>query len=407
MKKHILIHSIAFFPDGVSTAYLYNDLAYGFKKNGYKVSIITSTPHYNFSGKFQAKKKFFGIYFESNYKGMKVYHVPLRKHKSIIIRLILFLKWHFISLVLSLFLKNINYIISPSPPLTIGLISILIGKIKKAKVIYNVQEIYPDLLINQGGLKSKILILALKKLEKFVYDYSNVVVTIHDQFYKQIYDRFLLPSKLKIIPNFVDEKIFNPKNKTSKLPDVFLKYKNYIKVIYAGNIGYFQDWEPVFYTANKVKKLNIIFFIIGEGVEKDKIKEKIKKENISNIKLFSYQKREKMPSIINMGDIHFITIKKKLEKQGFPSKVYTIMACKKPLIVISGIKTPIYDFLENKKCSILITNNRNYNFYQGILNLYNNKNLRLKLGKNGYSFISKNYTKKIIINKYLDLLEKI
>jgi hypothetical protein len=46
-RKKILIHSLVFSPDGVSTAYLYNDIALGFKEAGYEVVVLTTTPHYN------------------------------------------------------------------------------------------------------------------------------------------------------------------------------------------------------------------------------------------------------------------------------------------------------------------------------------------------------------------------
>ena len=46
MKK-ILIHTIVFSPDGVSTAYLYNDIALSFRSKGYEVVVLTTTPHYN------------------------------------------------------------------------------------------------------------------------------------------------------------------------------------------------------------------------------------------------------------------------------------------------------------------------------------------------------------------------
>ena len=75
--------------------------------------------------------------------------------------------WHIFSFFFALTLRNINFILSPSPPLSIGFISILIAKIKRAKSIYNVQEIYPDLLINHGSIKSKILIIILKKFTEF------------------------------------------------------------------------------------------------------------------------------------------------------------------------------------------------------------------------------------------------
>ena len=46
-KKKILIHSLIFSPDGVSTAYLYNDIALRFQKEGYDVVVLSTTPHYN------------------------------------------------------------------------------------------------------------------------------------------------------------------------------------------------------------------------------------------------------------------------------------------------------------------------------------------------------------------------
>ena len=64
-KKRILIYSLVFSPDGVSTAYLYNDLVLGFKDKGYDVSVLTSTPHYNPTKESLEKqpleKKFFGL----------------------------------------------------------------------------------------------------------------------------------------------------------------------------------------------------------------------------------------------------------------------------------------------------------------------------------------------------------
>lgn len=407
MKKNILIHSIAFAPDGVSTAYIYNDLAYGFKKSNFEVTVLTSTPHYNFNESFEAKKFYFGLFYVSNYKGIKVIHVSLKKHKSIILRIMLFIKWHLVSFIIGLFINKVDFILSPSPPLTIGIISILIGKIKNAKIIYNVQEVYPDLLINQGGLKSKIIINVLKKIENIVYNYSDSIITIHDQFYYQIKDRVKDLNKLRIIPNFVDTSLYKPGPSYSYLPKEFKIYKNKMTVLYAGNIGYFQDWEPVFYAASKLKNLNIEFIIIGEGVRKSYLEKRIEKEKISNIKVHSYQKRNYMPAIVNMGDIHFISIEKKLEKEGFPSKVYTVMACKKPLIVISGKDTPIYKFLLPKKCSILITENRNENFYKAVLKMYNDNLFRKKLGNNGYNEIIQYFTKEKIINEYVNLVNKL
>ena len=161
-RKKILIHSIVFSPDGVSTAYLYNDIALGFRNAGYEVVVLTSTPHYNLVEgtliKQPLNKKLFGLFYESDFNGIRVIHVSLKKYKSTIIRILSFIYWHFLSLIIGLSIKSVNFVLSPSPPLSIGFVSILIAKKNRAKFIYNVQEIYPDLLIKNGALKSSLII---------------------------------------------------------------------------------------------------------------------------------------------------------------------------------------------------------------------------------------------------------
>jgi colanic acid biosynthesis glycosyl transferase WcaI len=410
IKKKILIHSIVFSPDGVSTAYLYNDIALGFKNNGYEVVVLTTTPHYNIVKEDFAKQpmssKLMGLFYESSFNGIRVIHVPLKKYKSTILRILSFIYWHLFSFVLGLSINKIDFILSPSPPLSIGFVSILIAKIKKAKIIYNVQEIYPDLLINQGSLKSKFIIKILKRLEKFVYNNSNAVITIDQNFYDQIKDRFVNLQKLNIIPNFVDTDLYKPKIKVT-LPPVFTNDKSKLKLLYAGNIGFFQDWEPVFYAAKKLLNTNVEFWIIGEGVRKEYLINRVREEKLSNIKILPYQNRNLMPAINDFADIHFISISKEMEQEGFPSKVYTIMACAKPMIILTGENTPLFNFLSDKNCSILVSNNRNDSFVESIISLANNQNKQVELGQNGYNEIQNFYTKEKVTEQYVDLFEKI
>ena len=407
--NRVLIHSIVFSPDGVSTAYLYNDIALGLVENGFDIVVLTTTPHYNLIDsaltKQPLKSKLFGIFYESDFNGIRVIHVPLKKYKSTFVRLLSFVYWHILSLIIGLSIKRIDFVLSPSPPLSIGFISLLIAKFKGAKAIYNVQEIYPDLLINQGNLKSSFLINLLKKFEKFIYNYSTAVTTIDEVFYATISSRFADINKLKIIPNFVDTDLYKPLKQNFELPAVFGKDNGKIKILYAGNIGFFQDWEPVFFAANQLENENIEFWIIGEGVQKSELEKEVKNERISNIRIFPYQNREDLPKINNFVDIHFIAINPKMEQEGFPSKVYTIMACAKPIVVVTGKKTPLYNFLKDKNCAELVTNNRNVNFTEAIRKLASDKELRERLGTNGYDVIIKNYSKKVVVSKYVNLLK--
>jgi colanic acid biosynthesis glycosyl transferase WcaI len=409
--KRVLIHSIVFSPDGVSTAYLYNDIALGLVDNGFDVVVLTTTPHYNIIkselDKQPVKKKIFGLYYVSNFKGIPVYHIPLKKYKSTIKRIISFVYWHIASLILGLTIKKINFVMSPSPPLSIGFLSLLIAKIKGAKAVYNVQEIYPDLLVNQGNLKSTLIINLLKKLEKFIYNKSDAVITIDGIFYSTIASRFNNSKKLHIIPNFVDTDLYRPLEKKQILPSIFGEDNGKIKILYAGNIGFFQDWGPVLFAAKELSDENIEFWIIGEGVRKEFLKKEVQDSNLTNVRIFPYQNRELISIINNYADIHFIAISQQMEKEGFPSKVYTIMACAKPLVVVTGENTPLFNFLKGKNFAEIITSDRNVNFTNSIRKLAKDKELRDEMGINAYTEIVKNYSKKVVVSKYASLINSL
>ena len=310
-KKRLLIYSLVFSPDGVSTAYLYNDIAQGFQKNNYEVTVLTTTPHYNIVqeslDRQPQKKCFFGLYFTSNFNGIKVYHIPLKKYKNSLIRILSFIYWHFFSLIIGLFLKKPNIILTPSPPLTSGLIAIILAKLKGAKSIYNVQEIYPDLLINHGRLRNPFVIKFLKILDAWVYNRSDAVTTIDQNFYNTISTRIQNLNKLNIIPNFVDIELY--KTSTSiRLPKKFKKIKDRTDMVYAGNIGIAQEWDLIIDLAKTIKKFPITIWIIGEGVKKKYIESQIKKYGLLNINLLPYQERRYMPAINLFADFENLQI---------------------------------------------------------------------------------------------------
>ena len=409
MSNKVVIHSLVFSPDGVSTAYIYNDIALGFKNAGHEVLVLTTTPHYNvIDEKISAQKlttRFLGIFYTSNFEGIKVVHIPMYKFKSTALRLLSFIYWHFVSINYLLFTRNIKLILSPSPPLTIGLVSGIIAKLKGAKFIYNVQEIYPDLLIHSGKLKNRIAIRALTALESIVYKLSTHVTTIDEVFYQTILPRINKGEKLKIIPNFVDLDLYNPEQTLENIPNELLNLAEGKKVIlYAGNIGNYQDWDPVIHAANNIKDEKIEFWIIGEGIKKDYLKEQIELLNLTKIRLFPYQKREVVAALNNLAAVHFISINEQIENEGFPSKIYTMLASSKPTIVVAGIKTPIYQFLKDKDCSILVSENRSEEFLKSVIELTKNDQLAERLGQNGFNLIKQNYSKQVVVSKYVNLI---
>lgn len=417
-KERVLIHTLIFSPDGVSTAYLYNDIASAFKKAGYDVVVLSTTPHFNVVREQLAvqpmKWGVWGLYKKSLFCGMSgeldepitVYHVPQKKFKSTLLRLIGFVYWHIVSFLMGLFMKNIDVIVSPSPPLTIGRLNNWLGKLKGCKVVYNVQEIYPDIL---NKPESSIVTKYLRGMEKRVYNQSAAVTTIDQVFYDTIVDRFEDKSKLHIIPNFVDTELYKSGVSTDALDKSLFPENDNIKLLYAGNIGWAQDWEPLVKLAEKTKDSPVDYFLIGMGVKKDWVIEQKKILGLENLHILDYQPRQLMPAILAYSDIQYIFMTPESEGMGFPSKVYTIMSCAKPLLVCSGENTPIVNFLKPVGCAKLVTDHdleRKTDEMADWLRSMTRDKLR-EMGRLGEEVIMNNYTKEKVTAQYVKLVDSL
>ena len=454
MKKRVLIHSLIFSPDGVSTAYLYNDIALRLQERGYEVVVLTTTPHFNIVPEQVAKQpmrwKVWGLCKVSDFHGMRVLHVPQKKFKSTALRILGFVYWHIVSFFIGLTIRHVDLILSPSPPLTIGLLNLWLARLKGCKVVYNVQEIYPDILKLKGGVALKVL----RWMERKVYRGSDAVTTIDKVFYDTIVGRFEDSSKLHIIPNFVDTELYhevevhiestdNTERSTSKdsensnnnqefenlridttskdsenakldtdskrytlSTELFPETEN-IKLLYAGNIGHAQSWEPLVELADRTRELKVEYIVIGEGARRDYLVEEKERRNLTNLRILPYQPRELMPAILSYSDASFIFMAPEMDGDGFPSKVYTIMACQRPLLVLSGEGTPIVNFLQDKGCAKLITEQdfeKKVYLMKDWLSSVTKEELR-EMGKRGLAEIQAKYTKEKVTDMYVDLVD--
>ena len=371
--------------------------------------VLTTTPHFNIVPE-QVKKqpmrwKVWGFCKVSNYHGMTVLHVPQKKFKSTVLRLLGFVYWHIVSFFIGLTVRHVDLILSPSPPLTLGWLNLGLAKLKGCKVVYNVQEIYPDILKLKGGITLKFL----RWMEKKVYNGSNAVTTIDQVFYDTIVPRFKDQSKLHIIPNFVDTELYHEVDWEGNLDEKLFPKNDSIKLLYAGNIGHAQSWEPLIELADKTRDLNVEYVVIGEGAKRGYVEDEIKKRNLIKLHLLPYQPRELMPAILSYSDASFIFMAPEMDGDGFPSKVYTIMACERPLLVLSGENTPIVNFLEGKGCAKLITEkdfDKKVDMMVEWLRSITKKELT-QMGKNGLAEIQSKYTKEIVTGMYADLVKEL
>lgn len=399
MKPNILIHTLTFSPDQVSTAYLYGDIALKLYSQGWNVEVFTTFPHYNYTKNFRMESKGNRFLRRTDFNGIKVTHFTQRKNVNLVIRFIYLFSFHFAFLIRALFGSKYDVVLTPSPPITSGFLSAFAAKLRGAKAIYNVQEIYPDILLKSTDRFPKVVYKCLSVIERKTYQWSHRVTVIDKLFEQTIMNR-MSSEKLVCIPNFVDTDLYKPEG---EFP-TDLNFDNKYVVCYFGNLGKVMDWETLTKTVESLSsEERIMFLLVGGGSEYERLRNFSLGRN--NCLVLPYQSREKIQSFMARGDLHIICMTASSDYDGLPSKTLTILSAGKPILAATSEDSPIATLLKNSGNAVVVKRGDYSALAEAILAL---KNERILLNPiKGRSLIIENYSKEVVLNKYISLISNL
>ena len=315
------------------------ELALELKKMGHDVTVFTSTPHYNKDSEARnsqpLRRRWGSILYQSNCQGIPVYHARIpNKGSRVRARLFDYIRFHAISTVAGLSLAgNYDVVLAPSPPLTIGFSAWILALARRASVIYNVQEIYPDIAVKLGVLRNRGVIWLMEALERFIYAHSRAIVVISKEFRRRLLAKNVPDKRIRVIPNFVDTDFICPGARQNSFAKAHGLEKKFV-VLYAGNIGLSQNFENILSAARRLAYLSdLCLLIVGNGARRSWLEKQLEQQEISTVKLLPYQSRGLVPQIYASSDVCLVPLKGGTAQATFPSKIYTIMAAGRPVIV--------------------------------------------------------------------------
>ncbi len=409
----ILILSLIFRPDNVSTAQIMGDLALDLKALGHEIFVITTMPHFNEDAEALAiqpmKTCWGGLFRRSNYHGIEVLHTWMpRKGRSKLVRILAWLGFHSISTVAGLFTRfRPDVILTPSPPLTIGISAWLVSVWRKCPFIYNVQEIYPDVAVNLGVIKNVYLIKCLQRMESFVYDKAQALAVISNGMANHIRATGVPEEKIQVIPNFVDINDFRPLPKVNNFSRLYDLHNKFV-VSYAGNMGVPQGLEMLIEAAHLLRhEVGIHFLMMGDGSERSALMAKAQNLGLANMTFLSYQPYSLMAEAYAAVDASFVSQAPGTCNDGIPSKVYRIMACARPVIACTDDDSDLACLMVKSEGGVVVQAADAVALAGAIQQAFFHRDDWLGKGLKARQFILQDYSRATVSNAYHELILKL
>ncbi len=384
------------------------ELAVILQKKGADITVLTAMPNYpqmKVHGEYKGKCRF---YEEMN--GLRVFRswIFVSQKRSIFFRLLNYFSFVWSSFWAGWFrLGKFDYIFCESPPLFLGISAYLLKKLKKAALIFNVSDLWPESAEKLGLVKNKTFLKISTKLEEFLYRKSGIITGQTQGIVRNIASRFP-EKKVYWLPNGVDVDYFNPSRNFSDWRKENKFSQNDFLLLYAGIIGYAQGLEVILNAANLLKddKKDIKFVILGSGPEKEKLIALKKEMSLENVFFLETIPKKEMPSVINAIDVSIIPLRKiDLFKGAIPSKIFETLSMQKPIIL--GVEGEAKNlFIDEGKCGLSFEPENHKELADRILKLYKDRVLLKELGVNGREFIMRNFDRSLIAENFWNYLSE-
>jgi colanic acid biosynthesis glycosyl transferase WcaI len=410
---NILMLTLVYGPDTVSTANMMTDIAHGLSDNGHNVTVLTSVPHYNPSKEVldnpSMRSSWRKPFTESIEHGVRVLRVfmPPKRHK-IWARAFDYIIFQVLTTILALFrVSRPDVVFVTSPPITLGVSGILISWIKGGRFVYDVRELWPDVPVRMGLFRNPLLIKFVYWLEDFVYKKSVAISTIARSFQNTLVDRGVPRKKLYFTPNFVDIGFITPsdsKNEFSSangLDDMFV-------VLYAGNVGLTQGLEILLEVASEFTINKIVqFVVVGDGAARSGLETALTQSNLTNIRMLPFQPIRLVNSMYATADVCIVPLLRGFSYDTVPSKIYTAMAAGRPVLASAEIDSETALLLNESSAGVCVEPESSEALIEAITSLYKNPTHVSDMGNNGRKWIVNYYARSVVIDAYDNMVREV
>ncbi|MBA4322176.1 MAG: glycosyltransferase WbuB [Odoribacter sp.] len=379
---------------------MYSDLITEFIRNGHDVYPVASA----------LKNGKTSISTENNIRVLRVKTLPLFNVSPTLKGIAnVMLPWQYKNAI-NRFYKDVHpdLIIIPTPPVTLGSLAKSLKKKYKSGVYLVLRDIFPqnavDLgLIQKGGIMHRFF----RRQEKNLYRISDSIGCMSqgniDYFLK--HNPETDKKKLHILMNF--QKSSESDSGVSENLKEKYGLNNKFVVVFGGNMGVPQKIENVIYLAKECLVFDdVIFLFIGEGTQRKRIENLAGNSNVSNIVFKDFIQRDEYLQLIRQCDAGLISLNERYTIPNIPSKTMSYFDAGIPVLASVDSATDYGKILETAGAGLVSRAGDTKSFFNNFCKLYNSRDLRIQMGKNGNTFFRENMTSEIAYRTIMEHVQE-
>jgi colanic acid biosynthesis glycosyl transferase WcaI len=327
---------------------------------------------------------------------------------SLALRAVSFSAFSALSGVAALSGGRMDAVLAMSPPLPIGLVAWAAAAFHRCPMVFNVQDVFPDVAVDLGKLTDPRLVRAARWLERTTYARAAAVTVLSEDLRGNVAAKVRPDHRddVRVIPTFVDTDAIQPMPRATAYRRELGIGDDQTVVLYAGNVGFSQSLDLLVEAARRLaRRTDVVFVVNGGGSGLAEVRAAA--EHLPNVRFAPYQPRERLPEVLASGDLHVVLLRSGLATASVPSKTYSILAAGRPLLASIDAGTEVTRVVAAAACGVSVPPDDPDAFTEAVESMVGDRDDLAEMGRRGRAWVERWVSAAAVAEAYEALFEEV
>ena len=286
----------------------------------------------------------------------------------------------------------------------------IVSRLRKIPMVISVQDVYPESMVSQKRIRADGLLARwMYWVDKRITRGCQAVIVISESF-AAIYsnERGVVPERLHVIPNWVDNKSVTPDDDRANefRANRNIPYDAFV-IVYGGNVGAAAGVETVIESFRYLTNSREVYLIIaGAGGNLAACQQLAKKIDCRRVSFHTPWLLEETSMILSASDVLILPTRGRQSLVSVPSKLIAYMLAARPVIALALPQSDLAEMVERSGCGWVVEPDQPEQLAAKIKEVMAiEPSERTRRGQAGRMFALRNLTREVCLPKVIAILE--
>ncbi|MGD9896389.1 MAG: WcaI family glycosyltransferase [Candidatus Methylacidiphilaceae bacterium] len=404
----ILFLGINYWPEETGIAVFTTGRCEYLASRGHEVTMVTGLPYYP---QWQIAEGYRGKGFVSEERnGVRILRCPLYVPARVNAKKRILHEASFVAsaMLRALGARKPDLLYLVSPPLALGMAGRLLSRFWGVPYLFHVADLQPDAARDLGMLRPGPFLSVLYGLERAAYKGAGKVATLTGGMRRRILEKGFPPEKVLLLPDWASPSLFEIPLGSKK--GCFCEERRWghrFLVVHSGNMGVKQGLEVVLEAARATANPEILYLLVGDGAARPALEQRANALGLVNLIFLPLLPREEFHRMLAAADLCLVTQKREVGDIVFPSKVMTLLAAGRPLVVSVSPGSEVARVVEEAGAGVSVPPEDGKALAEAVLALWQDAERRRRMGIGGRKYAEVHWAKEAALQRMERALEEL